>query len=504
MSWNDVAQWDAARMRSTGDELTARLKSLQGLESELCDASTPSEWDGRAAAAAKRELHGIENRLQDTVAEFAAVRAAVDDAAVRIEQLQRAIGEVDEVAAAHQLTITDGTVQPTGDVQAALGHRIEQILRTAADVDADLAAVLQAVAKGEVDDAGATTLAAAAQEGAGRGAATAVEPPPNATPAENKAWWDTLTAAERNRLITERPEQIGHRDGIPAKDRHAANMVRLPQERERLQAERAAAQERGDQGRVDQIDGYLRGIDAIEGRLNRGDYFLLKLQAEGDGQAVVAHGDPDTADNVATFIPGTGSDLSKIDGELNRSDLMHAAAGESHGSTETTSVITYLGYDAPDHPVKDSPFSHYAHDAKQNLDSFQDGLRASHEGERSHNTVVGYSYGGFTASVAAAEQNLDIDELVTVAAPGAHVDHARELNLDPDHVWATINDRDIVDWSPFHGADPTEEDFGAEVFASSPANGNPFHAHSEYWYDGNKAVSNIGHIVAGNPEQVTR
>lgn len=512
-SWNSLLRWDAARMQSTGDELTARLKSLQGLESQLRDAATPSDWDGEAATAAQDELRAVEQRLQDRVAEFAAVRAAVDDAAERIERLHRAVTEVREVASAHQLTISDGVVaaspgaQPSPDraqIQQALEHRIAQILRTASDVDADLSSVLQAVAEGKVDDDGATTLAAAATAGAGQGAATAVAPPSNGTPADSKAWWDTLTAAERHTLINEHPELIGHRDGIPAKDRHAANMERLPEERQRLETELAAARERGDEETADRLSGYLRGIDAIQGRLDRGDYFLLKLETSGDGQAIVAHGNPDTADNVATYIPGTGADLSKIDGELNRSDLMHAAAGESHGDSESTSVITYMGYDAPDHPIKESPFSHFAHDAKENIDSFQDGLRATHEGGRSHNTVVGYSYGGYTASVAAADTRLDIDELVTVAAPGAYVDNASQLNVGEDHVWATINDRDIVDWSPFHGTDPTEPKFGAEVFESSRANGNPFQAHSEYWYDGNRAVSNIGHIVAGNPEQVTR
>lgn len=533
VSWNDVRQWSAAGMRAIGDDLTGQLKKLQGTEAELLDAATPSEWEGEGAEAAKRSLDGIEQGVQNRVAEFAALRTAVDDAAERIKQLRDAMREIEDTAAGNDFAITDGRVVPrpgadfaepgrgtpelNTEVIAALEERIEQILRAALDVDADLCTVMLSITEGNIDDDGATTLAAAAAAGAEAGESTVTAPPKNATPVETKAWWDTLSPAERDSLIKNRPELIGNRDGIPVRDRHQANRNLLERQKQDLLDRRDELKEKlakyGGSYRggarfgaeLEAIEGKLNGIGAIEAKLDKNEttttesdkYYLLKIDTAGDGQAILAKGNPDTADNVATYVPGTGQDLSNIGGNIDRSDKMHDYAGQSDPS-KTTSVITYMGYDAPD-DLLDASEQSYAHGGKKNLDSFQDGLRATHEGSPSNNTVLGHSYGFVTAAVTAHDEGLAVNNLIAVGAPGGVYEHASSLGVE--NVYSTIAEEDPVNDQPFHGPD-ADADWGAREFESSPSKYDDWintKSHSEYWDRQNKALWNMGHIIAGNP-----
>src|SRR5256885_2058344 len=118
--------------------------------------------------------------------------------------------------------------------------------------------------------------------------------------------------------------------------------------------------------------------------------FLPGIDTAGNGRAIVAMGNPDTAANVATYVPGTGARLEMAGADMDRSDRMLASATKA--GSPSTSVITWIGYDAPQ-SIPSAASESYAEGAKKDLDRFQDGLRATHEGPPSHNTVLGHSYG---------------------------------------------------------------------------------------------------------------
>ncbi|MGH3630540.1 MAG: hypothetical protein ACRDRL_24235, partial [Sciscionella sp.] len=65
-------------------------------------------------------------------------------------------------------------------------------------------------------------------------------PPANASPQQNADWWATLSRAERKAVIARTPGWIGNLDGIPATDRSAANLNRLPQMHTQLERRLAA------------------------------------------------------------------------------------------------------------------------------------------------------------------------------------------------------------------------------------------------------------------------
>lgn len=303
------------------------------------------------------------------------------------------------------------------------------------------------------------------------------------TPAELHRLWETLSPGEKDALARWDPS-IGSLDGLPALDRDYYNRRYLTV-LERLPDRTVAA-----------------GYAAVHGEL-RPDTFLLSVT---DGHAVVAVGNPDAADNVATLVPGTGSGLSGVGGDLQRTKAMYDAAVGTV-PTEATSVILWSGYDSPP-GIPDAASDLYANSAAPRLDSFQNGLRASHDGPPSHNVVIGHSYGSTVVGAATTRgASLDVDELVFVASPGVDAERVNELSLDRvdaaevgRHVHSTTAYWDPVQLIPkilgIHGFDPSDPEFGAQVFTGSP--GEPgIGVHSDYWESGNPALTELGRIITG-------
>lgn len=267
----------------------------------------------------------------------------------------------------------------------------------------------------------------------------------------------------------------------------------------------------------DSMQSELSGLQQIRIRIDDGDgtppAFLMGLKRSGTGQAIIASGDPDTAADVATFVPGTGSTVGNLAGNVQRADQMYASAQRSAPAGTQVSVITWLGYAAPP-SIPDATNASYADDAQGPLAAFLVGLRASHLGARAHNTVVGHSYGATLVSTAAARRALDADDLIFVASPGADVPTSGDLNLVgvaktnmPDHVYATATSADLVADTPgfIWPDDPTNSDFQARVFYSQPHPGlfgYRLSDHSSYWTKDSASLKALGQVIAGNGAQV--
>jgi hypothetical protein len=169
------------------------------------------------------------------------------------------VKEVQSMAAAHEFAIgEDGSItshapppvcteaDPDGAqaardrqrIEVELQHRIHEVLRSAEDVDNDFCAVLDRILSNhEIDSGnGRTDLAAAGNSGAALGALSIpAPPPPGATPADNAAWWATLSQNQKNVPIHDHPELVGNRDGVEALARSQANLAMVPKLRAQLQ-----------------------------------------------------------------------------------------------------------------------------------------------------------------------------------------------------------------------------------------------------------------------------
>ncbi|MFD7841358.1 alpha/beta hydrolase [Nocardia sp. NPDC059764] len=330
--------------------------------------------------------------------------------------------------------------------------------------------------------------------------------------------WASLTPAEKDALF-EKDQYIGNRDGLPTVDRDHYN-------REKLNDELTRA-ENGDPAVKDK----LADLKGIATSLEGDDRYLMLLDTQSGKipHAAVAAGNPDTASNVCTYVPGTTSRPSAmngkntVEGDMQRVDAMRQQAQKS--GAPNTSVVAWFGYDAPPE-LLDATHVSYADKGAPALDRFQDGLRASHDGQPSYNTVLGHSYGTTLVGDSASHgRTLNADSVVLVASPGTTVQHASDLNLTgvphadtPKHVFATKSDADpvalyaekreipILSWFSRHagmddfGIDPTWRAYGAQSFPSDHqgALGYNGDTHSEYWLPGSKSLQGMGDIIAGN------
>ncbi|WP_144121793.1 alpha/beta hydrolase [Catellatospora sichuanensis] len=387
-------------------------------------------------------------------------------------------------------------------------------VRVSAEIDA---VVREARASDEETARRLTALAKAAGQA---WSGTPVSLPAGGTPADVSRWWAGLTEAERAWLVAMRPEELGRLDGVPAAVRDRANRELLDRELDRLRdAVAAHPPEPGAQHRLTALTGLAERLDQAPVRT-----YLLRLDPSGDGRVVVAFGDPDGSDNVATYVPGVGTSLDRFAGEVDRAAALQARAS-AVAPDATTATVMWLGYDPPD--GIDAMSERAALAARGDLSSFQAGLSAAHEGDPARLSLIGHSYGSLAVGVAERDGTVVADEIVALGSPGMGVESAADLGR-PGHVWASTARNDIVLYASstgelaldalggpafifagsatdavvrgnadlWHGVDPSSEQFGARVFASN-AGTDPFDAHGRYFDENNPALQSLAQVVTG-------
>jgi hypothetical protein len=509
VKWQTLAD----RMRDRSGDLAEHIAALD-------------EWAGPGSEAAKRDLADQREHLADSATQLAKIPPVLRDVGQTLTDLRNKLRDAMATAQDNALLIQpDGTVltadhappsptpqpmpgpspQPNMPDPEQLAREltpvIQGLLRHATEADQEAAAALRKLT------AQAAGLAPAADDATVAAGATAI--PRAGSPADVKKWWNSLSPQQQESLLFMHGDQIGALDGIPVQVRDRANRARLAEEK-------AGLVEQRDRHPGDDLDGRIGGIEAIEKRLattpsaEHPQAYLLKISGGGTGRAILAMGDPDTAANVATYVPGTGARLAVAQGEMNRADRMALSAAKA--GSPSTSVITWIGYEAPRKIVPDAAQDKWADNGKAALNRFQDGLRATHEGNPAHNTIVGHSYGTTLIGHAARDGSLNADDVVFVASPGVGVTHAGDLHLTgvkdvPEHVHSTVAQHDPIKLSAgVNGPSPAALPFGGTTFTSDPGAAGPWYeggwngaVHSRYWDPGNAALVNMGNVIAGKP-----
>ncbi|MFF7601052.1 alpha/beta hydrolase [Streptomyces mirabilis] len=386
------------------------------------------------------------------------------------------------------------------------------------------------------------------------------EPPKHGTPKENAEWWKSLTDEQRADYIAVHPDSIGWMDGLPATVRDEANRTVLAEERgaaqveldtwmtkepDRYQMVHRINPNTGEEVDVkerlpetewkeweekrQEIQDHIDGLDSIQSRYDNytGDEatrpYLLGFDDRKLGHVVMSIGNPDTADNVATYVPGTGSNLNGIDGDIRRAEQLQGRA-ERTDPTHSTASILWLGYDAPQSLVGDATDAKWADNAREPLSNFLTGLDTAHHGGHANSTLVGHSYGTLVAGETMRDHpNLPVDNAVLVGSPGVGANHARDLNIPTNHVWAATAKNDMVNLAPppagqlaplnpkaywrlfndhsiMYGNDPTSNEFGGQTFKVPDGHlpgwhGKPMPAHSQYWEG--ESLDHMAEIVTG-------
>ncbi|MFI2029004.1 alpha/beta hydrolase [Streptomyces buecherae] len=348
-------------------------------------------------------------------------------------------------------------------------------------------------------------------------------------PQANADWWDTLPPRLQKKFAAQSPERIGALDGIPSDVRDRANRTVLRQKIKDAQVEYDKLDKKlGRTGPLDltfrrdelarrkQLKSQLKGMKTLQERLSEGGKngvpptFLLGFDDEKTGHAIVAFGNPDTADNVSTYVPGTNTKLESIGKDLDRAERMQGNAARL-GRPQSASSIMWFDYNAPQTSDLTVPVAQQdrAKEAIPALDGFFNGLEATHQGKPSNSTVLGHSYGSLVAGkYLSHDKDTPVDNVIFVGSPGVGVDHAKDLNVDPDRVWAGKARYDKITWlpspNPFKwgekpfGPDPTSPAFGGGRFdVEEGSKWHPISAHSIYWDEGSTSLRNITEISLG-------
>jgi pimeloyl-ACP methyl ester carboxylesterase len=227
-------------------------------------------------------------------------------------------------------------------------------------------------------------------------------------------------------------------------------------------------------------------------------------------------------------VPGLTNDMTKIDSQGEDAfrlfwEASHRDADGDGVYDESNATIAWMGYDAPSGELTTLEGlldlggvsrELKAEEGGHLLADFVDGLRATDQGDRSHLTVIGHSYGSTTAAHAAAD-GLSEDSLVLIGSPGAGggVDHVSGLDAPAGQVFVGSGDHDPVTWlgrdgDVGMGHDPAQDDFGAVRF---PVDSPQFHLedpgqaltnHTSYFADGSRSLDNLSAIVNGDPPDV--
>lgn len=478
------------------DKAAARWQSAAGrlgqIAQEFSAQTAPlftTSWAGQAADAASTSLSALLRQLTAAAADMEAMAAVYRDAAMGVAGAQALLKAAQDLAGANGLAIG-----PAGAVSVAVPALPGPVKRGAEqEIDfskpppaAGQVATLAAEAlrlAGEVDSQVTALIARLPGPGSAVAAVSGLAvkigremtPAPGMTPIQISEWWAALGTAGQQQLIHEFPAQIGWMNGLPAAARDEANRLAATEQEASLQ--RDLVQLRAHQpapivfvgtdegyvtnpaseqwsAQVSEIENQLSGISVLERTLARGGKggvppaYLLGFSASGNGRAIVAYGNPDTATTTVTYVPGVGSTLG-----MSGSDGDHAIVlwQQAHklDPDQSVSSIYWLDYDAPQiHSIADylnlastGPAVAGGHA----LAGFQSGLAAAHSAGTPDRTVlVGHSYGSLVVGEATANDGVRPSDIILVGSPGVGVNSASDLGISPDHVWAGANVNDPV------------------------------------------------------------
>lgn len=512
----------AQQYRAAGQRTDATARDLTRTGSDL-----GANWQGQASDAFGARVGRLAPKLTEAQSILARQATALDHAAAALRtattRMDQLIGAFE--AAAKALVARSRSVfvlspsSPMSDAFRLGSDAVRQADAVYQDLDRELGQVAEELRQA-VPQAYASTS----------GAAPPVMslPPAGANPQTVTTWWEGLSQEQRQAYINAYPQNVGALDGIPAADRDQANRAYLRQ----YLNDPANAK-----------DPQYVASQALYDKIVRSprQMYLLGIDPKAhDGRAIVSVGNPDTAAHTAVMVPGIQNELDEMPGLIARAERVNATA--STMTDKSVAVVAWLGYDTPS-GIFDTVGTKNAEAGAPALTNFVDGLRTTNVTDGgSHITQIGHSYGSVLTGVAAKSGNLHVDDIVVVGSPGMTVATAKDLRIDPNHVYVAADPRDIVAnpklygdlvtagtgavgglpglaagaalssyGQDIHGIAPQDPSFGANVVDFRPAEYRggtlemPIKTHGLYWEPGEmSALKAQAQVVTGHGDAVPK
>lgn len=361
------------------------------------------------------------------------------------------------------------------------------------------------------------------------------------TPADVNAWWKGLSPAAQHELITERPNLIGNRDGIPAAARDEANRIRLAAARAKVDDEIRGLEKRlaGDPqssplnpdysgpqsparpllwdeaGRALLRDararrGLIASIDDTIVRTNEASRQLITLRLNtATPRAAVAIGNIDTASHVAVLVGGTGTTVAGALGPLDHKaeQLLSTSHALAPDLKDSTAVVSWIDYDAPPE-LASATSPRRAVRGGASLASLADGIAQSTEVGTRRITLYGHSYGSIVVNEAAAAEGSPVSAVVVAGAPGVGAKSADSVERysiiapdDPIRHYPVIFGQTTLGLFPYDGASSLNSGPWQilDSMAVSHADGTTttgISGHSQYLNNGTTSQHRIAQIIS--------
>ncbi len=543
---------DPASIRGCAGDLLAAATQVDSLGAFVAGDARIEEWQGIAATAYHAAIRPTGRSADALSLALRAVARRVDEHATAVQQLlarrARLVDEREHLLG--RLRTLEALVgAATAEQVGALREESARCARAVRDFGADLDG-WQRETLDEEDRmrAGFGRLLTPEQVEQRFGAradpadaALAGAPGAGAGPLRVSAWWAALDRRQQLAVIAAAPGAVGNRDGLPAWARDAANRIALDRDLAAWGALEAGGLLSGAEKRWLENARATRdaravladGLDPVSAAPVTSQLYLYDPTAfAGDGALALAVGDLTRADDVAVLVPGLGTDATAAVTQAGDLLRLHEAA-RTLDHRRTNASMLWIGYDAPDNlPLTGDGWDAFgvlgeslATRGGERLADAVEGLRAADDAGRAHLTVIGYSYGSTTLGHGAHDVGLPADDVVVVGSPGlgGDVDHASDLGLRAEHVWAGANSRDPVAHLGNHGAvhlellagaglgdDPAEDDFGARRFRAesttrAPRDGpSAWGDHTKYFDHDTESLFDIGQVVSGHYDAVLR
>ena len=423
VSVEEIDRWNAGDVREVFHATRSRAEAAFEAANGIAELPAFGTWGGDASDAAKDAIGQTRKDLDAHGNEALAVSQAAGKAADDIEQVKSDLAQLraDAANAGFEIDPIGNQVLPGPALQAdmvemlaaestreALQARLAGILAEAAQVDQELARAIAMATGATPVPEGPHSNDPAVQD-------ILSKPLPEDPQAFADAW-EQLTPEQKDWLYEQDPF-IGNHDGMPFDDRHLFNERHLGELEWATQAKldqlraahpdwaagskpfRQSVEFRNWSSEWNAANKASQEYGQVRQALDESDGLQRYLGVLDDqGHAAVSINNPDEATRHATFVPGTGQDLSRLEFSTEKSEAMLQAtlAADPNLDIEDVSVTTWMDYDRPMH-VGQAASTGYAHGGAEALQDFQNGLRVSHDngaaGGPSTNTVIGHSYG---------------------------------------------------------------------------------------------------------------
>ena len=506
-----------------------RRRVMGAADAALRARAAGGEWRGRAAASASQAQSGAVAMLGDVSARMGVTASVLRGLAARMEACLELVHRAERIARDRGAwTDTDGLVQvphrftpgdPTMDAHVGrldalmvdeVGRCFAEAVRVAVDTDVEV----QRRLRGAVAD----PVAPAAPDELG-----VVPPPPEGGGGRpdgafaNAAWWRSLSVSERRLAITQHPEWVGPRDGIPAWDRHQANLILLARLRGPA---REALHHAGSIPQRTAVATWERAksIEAIDALLAKRDgvtRHLLLVDVSGPVvRAITTVGDIDRAGHVSTYVGGFSTrpehDLQAYDDRFVGLRRLALTQTRAEGDDGDVAFAIWLGYPAPQ--GRDGGFSSRsvlrddtARAWADDLASFTNGIDASRDAPV-HQALLAHSYGSVVTGFA-LQQVMRMDDVALFGSPGTSLGSVTEAGLKPGALNVLAAPTDPVPMTDWHGLDPREIPGVATLSATAALKPGATNVvlrasflHGDYLDEGTTSEHNLAAIAAGRPD----